>query len=496
MVDTATDTFVDNDVTSNDTDSDGTIDVTTVAIVTPASNGVTAINPVTGVITYTPTTGFIGQDAFTYTINDNDGATSNAAAVSITVSNSALGVLEPDDFLIMVTGNVTDTLTEPPLGQGSWFSMEVQSGQPLHTPIAGFNHLELGTLQPASSVPLLPDIDQGWVFFGNIGVHQTTVPVTILTDDAAGNVTLGMTGWDVSWNAIPSIPLGSGTDNGVGTLTCYTDLALLAQGDCSHGDEFVLEYKAVVPPGDPSGFGGVPYRLHMEGVISDVGSQIGGGDANAPYDVDVATAEDANGATLGIIPGAKADAAGNTTGFGLTAAQIGVSDPLMNPTNGVQCVGGCADFIVPSVTTDYIDVVFKLNIVNPSDGTQMRKLINNRWEDFDSSGGELIGSAASDANGNCQGPDGVFQIGIRAGLDCIYLRMFDGGSNDADGLKNGTVVDPSGILLAGDPNVPPGSTSGCSIASGKVTLIERADWLLLAGFLLLLLAYRRRQTRA
>jgi len=34
--------------------------------------------------------------------------------------------------------------------------------------------------------------------------------VSILTDDGAGNVTLGFVGWDVSWNAILSIPLGSG----------------------------------------------------------------------------------------------------------------------------------------------------------------------------------------------------------------------------------------------------------------------------------------------
>ena len=266
---TDTATAVSIDVTSNDTDADGAIDPTTVTIVTDAVNGTTSVDPVTGIIVYTPNPAVIGQDTYTYTVNDNDGAISNPATVTVTVGVTTDGVLDPNATLFMVTGNVIDPLTEPPPGQGSWFSMEVQPGHPLHTAIAGFNHLQLGVIQPASSVPLVPNIDQGWIFFGNIGVHQTTLPVTILSDDGAGNVYLDMTGWDVSWNAIPSIPLDSGGDpEGVGILTCYTDLALLAQGDCSTGDQFVLEYTAVVPPGDPSGFGGVPYRLHMEGYVS------------------------------------------------------------------------------------------------------------------------------------------------------------------------------------------------------------------------------------
>ena len=129
-----------------DTDADGALDLTTVSIISAASNGGTTVNPLTGVVTYTPNNGFVGQDVFTYTVNDNDGGTSNAATVTVSVSDSGLGVLDPNSFLILVTGNVTDTLIQPPLGQGSWFSMEVQPGQPLHTAIAGFNHLQLGVL--------------------------------------------------------------------------------------------------------------------------------------------------------------------------------------------------------------------------------------------------------------------------------------------------------------------------------------------------------------
>lgn len=493
-IDTSTDNSIDIDVTSNDTDADGTIDDATVEIITPATNGITNVNASTGVVTYTPVSGFIGIDTFTYTVKDDDATLSNVATVTVSVSAGA-GILDPAAFLIMETGNVVNNIQQPPLGDGSWFSMEVQPGVPLYTPIAGFNHLQLGKILPASSNPLVPNIDQGWQFFGNIGVHQTTAPVTIITDDSAGNVTLGFSGWDVSWNAIPSIPLGSGQDNGIATMTCYTDLALLAQGTCIDGDKFIVEYQAIVPPGDPSGFGGVNYVLHMEGVVSAQGSTIGGGDENAPYNVTVAAAVDAAGAPKTIAPGAKASDVANTTGFGLTEAEIGVSDPLMNPKDGVQCVGGCADFVISDVTTDYIDIVFKLTVANPSDSTAYRKLINGKWVNFDSSAGNLIGSANTDVNGNCQGPEGVFSIGLRAGTSCVYLRIYDGGTNDADGLKDGKVTDPSGVLLAGSPNTPAGSTSGCSISGKKVSISERADWIIVAGFVIWLglLAYHRKK---
>jgi len=72
------------DVLANDTDSDGFLDTTTVTIVSPASNGGTVVNP-DGTVTYTPDPGFNGGDSFSYTVDDDDGATSNTAVVSVTV---------------------------------------------------------------------------------------------------------------------------------------------------------------------------------------------------------------------------------------------------------------------------------------------------------------------------------------------------------------------------------------------------------------------------
>ena len=377
---------VDIDVTANDTDADGTIDTSTVALgATMPSHGNITIDPVSGIITYTPTNNtFIGIDTFSYTVKDNDAGTSNEATVVVSVST--VGILDSSAFLLMETGNVAEQFVKPAVGDGSWFSMELKIGEPQHIALAGFNHIQLGITQAASSDPLLPNIDQAWLFVGALGVHQTTSPITVVTDDSAGNVSLGFYGWDVSWNGIASIPMGSGQDNGIATMTCYSNLALSTQGDCSPGDEFVLDYIAVVPDGDASGFGGISYALHLEGVISLTGAQVGGGNIAAPYDVVVSSALDAIGGTVPVVPGDKANSVGNLTGFGLTAAEIDVVDPLMNPENGLQCIGGCSDFVILNITTDYADIVFKLSTPLP-ESTIPRKLIDGKWQDFDTSGG-------------------------------------------------------------------------------------------------------------
>jgi Bacterial Ig domain/PKD domain len=67
-------------VLANDSDLDGTLDATTVAIVAAASHGTTSVNPTTGAITYTPAPHYAGPDSFTYKVKDNSGADSNAAA--------------------------------------------------------------------------------------------------------------------------------------------------------------------------------------------------------------------------------------------------------------------------------------------------------------------------------------------------------------------------------------------------------------------------------
>jgi ELWxxDGT repeat protein len=89
--DTATstdDAAVTINVIANDTDSDGTIDPTSVQIVSQPGHGTTSTTS-TGSVVYTPAAGYSGSDSFTYTVKDNRGDVSNVATVTLTVTAAA-----------------------------------------------------------------------------------------------------------------------------------------------------------------------------------------------------------------------------------------------------------------------------------------------------------------------------------------------------------------------------------------------------------------------
>ncbi|MBM4001407.1 MAG: tandem-95 repeat protein [Planctomycetes bacterium] len=74
------------DVVALSSDADGSVVPSTVKVVSGASNGVTAVNPANGRITYTPNLGFLGGDTFQYTIGDNVGAVSAPGRIDVIVT--------------------------------------------------------------------------------------------------------------------------------------------------------------------------------------------------------------------------------------------------------------------------------------------------------------------------------------------------------------------------------------------------------------------------
>ena len=76
---------VTTDVLANDSDPDGSLDASTVQVESNPSDGQATANG-NGTITYEPNSGFVGTDSYAYTVEDDDGAESNEATVTITVS--------------------------------------------------------------------------------------------------------------------------------------------------------------------------------------------------------------------------------------------------------------------------------------------------------------------------------------------------------------------------------------------------------------------------
>lgn len=98
--------FVVIDITANDTDSDGSIDSTTVVITRPAAHGTLAVDAITGEVTYKPAANYTGPDSFDYTVKDDDGATSNSSTVTIRVGAVNDAPIAVDDEITATEGAV------------------------------------------------------------------------------------------------------------------------------------------------------------------------------------------------------------------------------------------------------------------------------------------------------------------------------------------------------------------------------------------------------
>ena len=69
----------------NDSDIDGTLDISTLTLVSQATNGFASVDNINGNIVYTPGRSFIGSDQIKYIIKDNENLSSNVATVDISV---------------------------------------------------------------------------------------------------------------------------------------------------------------------------------------------------------------------------------------------------------------------------------------------------------------------------------------------------------------------------------------------------------------------------
>jgi gliding motility-associated-like protein len=102
-------------VLANDTDTDGTgtINLNSIDIKTPPSQGTLVIDRVTGIVTYTPIKDYSGTDTFIYTVKDNLGVESNGATVTIMINTKPLGLDDQTDTFVNISIEVAVLNNDP-----------------------------------------------------------------------------------------------------------------------------------------------------------------------------------------------------------------------------------------------------------------------------------------------------------------------------------------------------------------------------------------------
>ena len=187
----------------------------------------------------------------------------NAALASNAVLNFDPGVT----ICLSSCGSYTSSVPTYGVKVGSYFGMDTDGsgviGPSERTAVVQNAGVELGTTQAPGSIDAL------WSFFGSDGQDWTSSPTTVLS--ASGNTaTADFSGWTVTWNGIPTIPMGAGAwqgnAEGVADIVCGVD--------CAVGDSYTLNYSGTVPANDPSGFQFVKYNLKLVGTIGAGASEV------------------------------------------------------------------------------------------------------------------------------------------------------------------------------------------------------------------------------
>jgi hypothetical protein len=147
-------TFLDQPVTINvlsHDSSSATLVPSSVAVVSTPTHG-TAVAQTDGSILYTPSGGYLGADAFTYTISDSNGETSSASTVAVVVNVPVAPTANNDSFNVIagtptklnvmandVEGSIASNTTLHLASNASHGTLAIQSDQSiLYTPDAGY----------------------------------------------------------------------------------------------------------------------------------------------------------------------------------------------------------------------------------------------------------------------------------------------------------------------------------------------------------------------
>ncbi len=239
------DTAVNINLINNDSDADGSVEVSSVAIIEQPVNGSVNVD-VSGQATYTPDADYHGSDSFTYVVQDNGGATSNVATVTLTVNSindapaansDTVSIQESTPYKINVLGNDADvdgTIQSGTLqivSAPSNGSAAISGGTITYTPGGGFSSDSLtyrvqddvGTWSNIATVTLTSQPVNNAPLANNDSATTTEdspVIISVLSNDADVDGTLDNT--SITIGTAPAS--GNLVDNNDGTVT-YTPSA-------------------------------------------------------------------------------------------------------------------------------------------------------------------------------------------------------------------------------------------------------------------------------
>jgi len=140
-------------VIANDSDSDGTIDPSSVTITLSPAEGQLSVHPATGVVTYTPDPGSCGLDSFRYTVDDDDGAISDQATVTVDVMcddpplaiDDLYSVAEGETLAVGTPGILANDVTSPWEPLSAVLVSDVSHGTLSLNPDGSFSYIHDGS---------------------------------------------------------------------------------------------------------------------------------------------------------------------------------------------------------------------------------------------------------------------------------------------------------------------------------------------------------------
>ena len=188
----------------------------------------------------------------------------SGASGNVSASLASNAVLDFDDGIFSCIGNYGTAPDNCTYGlavndnSGSYFALDT-SGDGIFVPAERIAISSAGTGITLGTTQARGEIDQTWSLYNHPGDHysQGTGPTVV---SASGNTaSIDMSGWSMWWGDVDagtdgSIDWGHGVD---ATVSCSID--------CSVGDTFSLDYRAVFPSG---AFNNLEYQLHLEGTIA------------------------------------------------------------------------------------------------------------------------------------------------------------------------------------------------------------------------------------